>query len=192
MAFDFDPQQRTLRTLRLLLRPLELGDAPALQRIYCDPEVTQHYELDTMSTLSQAEEVLHVFLQHHDRFVLIEPASGDIIGTCGLFLWEQQSRMASFGYDLARPYWGHGLMREAAMAVLAYGFAVKDLNRVNALVAVGNTRSRRLLSAMGFREEAILREFSYWKGAFHDMHLFGLLRSDVSSGMPITTERLVA
>jgi hypothetical protein len=29
MAFDFDPQQRTLRTPRLLLRPLELGDAPA-------------------------------------------------------------------------------------------------------------------------------------------------------------------
>ena len=133
-----------------------------------------------------------MFLQHNDHFVLFEPASGDSIGTCGLFLREQQSRMASFGYDLAQPYWRHGLTREAAMAVLAYGFAVKELNRVNALVAVGNTRSRRLLSAMGFREEAILREFSYWKGAFHDMHLFGLLRSDVSRDMPITTERLVA
>ncbi len=70
-------------------------------------------------------------------------------------------------------------MREAAMAVIAYGFAVKDLNRVNALVAVGNVRSARLLTTLGFREEAMLRQFAYWKGEFHDMHLFGLLRGDV-------------
>jgi len=180
MAFDFDPAQRTLRTPRLLLRPLTAADAPALLRIYGDADVTRFYELDTLSTLAQAEAVLQMFLQHHDRFLLVDPASQDGIGTCGLFMWERQSRMASFGYDLARPYWGRGLMREAALAVLAYGFAVKDLNRINALVAVGNERSRRLLRALCFREEALLRQFSYWKGEFHDMHLLGLLRGDVA------------
>ena len=35
-----DSAQRTLRTERLLLRPLEPADAPALLRPYGDPEVT--------------------------------------------------------------------------------------------------------------------------------------------------------
>ncbi len=192
MAFSFDPQQRVLRTPRLVLRPLGGGDAPGLLRIYGDPEVTRYYELDVPSSLAQAESILQFFLQHHDRFALIDPANQDLIGTCGLFMWEQQTRMASFGYDLARPYWGQGLMREAAMAVIAYGFAVKDLNRINALVAGGNTRSARLLTTLGFRDEALLRQFAFWKGEFHDMQLFGLLRADVNHETAPQADRLAA
>ncbi|MGC8703516.1 MAG: GNAT family N-acetyltransferase [Thiomonas sp.] len=122
----------------------------------------------------------------------MDPANQDLIGTCGLFMWEQQTRMASFGYDLARPYWGQGLMREAAMAVIAYGFAVKDLNRINALIAEGNTRSARLLTTLGFRDEALLRQFAFWKGEFHDMQLFGLLRADVNHETAPQADRLAA
>jgi ribosomal-protein-alanine N-acetyltransferase len=175
---QFDPTSRNMRTPRLLLRPLHAGDAAALLEIYGDPQVTRFYDLDQMRDLAQAESMLNFFLQQHDRFALVDPASGSMLGTCGLFHWEQSSRMASIGYDLAPHAWGRGLMREAAAAVLAYGFERKQLNRVNALTAHDNAASARLLEALGFRMEGVLRQFSYWKGAFHDMRMYALLRDD--------------
>jgi ribosomal-protein-alanine N-acetyltransferase len=176
-----DLAQHTLRTERLLLRPIEPMDASALLRLYGDPEVTREYEIETLTRLEQAEALLSAYLQFHKRFALVASGGSEVIGTCGYTLWDQSSRMASFGYDLARPYWGHGLMREAAAAVLGYGFAVMKLNRVNALTTLYNVRSMKVLTALGFREEGVLPQFAYWKEAFHDMRLFSLLRSSVVS-----------
>ncbi len=181
-VLDFDPDQRHMRTRRLLLRPLRADDAAGLLGIYGQPEVTRHYELDTLGDLQQAQRVLDFFLEHHDRFALIDPPSQRMIGTCGLFFWDRTTNMASFGYDLCHEFWGHGLMREACCAVLAYGFARKRLNRVNALTAVDNRRSMAVLQALGFEHEAVLRQFAFWKGQYHDMRMFGLLRQQLAGG----------
>lgn len=178
MDYAYHPSEHTLRTPRLLLRPLCEADAPALLAIYSDPEVTAFYELETMSTLEQAERALQFYLRHHDRFALVDPLSGVLIGSCGLFLWDPHARMANVGYDLAHAWWGKGLMREALTAVLAYGFAARDLHRVNAFTAVDNARSIRLLRGLGFVEEGLLHDFAFWKGGFHDMRAFGLLRAE--------------
>jgi ribosomal-protein-alanine N-acetyltransferase len=184
LDLQFDPQTRCMRTARLQLRPLLGTDAVGLLSIYSQPEVTRYYELDTMTELAQAQRILDFFLQHHDRFALIEPNSQQMIGTCGLFFWDQTTNMASFGYDLAQPYWGRGLMHEATTAVLAYGFAIKQLNRINALTAKENQRSIRLLQLLGFQQEAVLRQFAFWKGEYHDMRMFGLLRQELPKPIP--------
>lgn len=170
-----------MRTARMLLRPLDEADAPALLAVYGDPEVTRHYDLETLTDLDAATRLLRVFLDQHDRFALIDPGTGEVLGTCGLFHWERASRMAAIGYDLRSAWWGRGLMTEAATAVLAYGFAVKELNRVHALGATENPRSARLLLGLGMREEGVLREFAFWKGAFHDMRMFSLLRRELET-----------
>lgn len=180
----YDPHSRTMHTRRLLLRPLQADDAAGLLAIYGDPEVTRHYDIDTLDGIDAAERLLAFFLAQHDRFAVIDRGSGTTIGTCGLFHWERTSRMASVGYDLRPAWWGRGLMREAAAAVLAYGYEVKDLNRINALTAAENPRSARLLLGLGFREEAVLRQFAFWKGEFHDMRMFALLRRE-SGATPI-------
>ncbi len=181
-VLEFDPVKRHIRTSRLLLRPLQASDAAGLLGIYGQPQVTEHYELDTLGELTQAQRVLDFFLQHHDRFALIDPDSRSMIGTCGLFFWDQTTNMASFGYDMRHEYWGRGLMREAAAAVLGQGFAHKKLNRVNALTAMDNQRSIGVLRALGFEQEAVLRQFAYWKGAYHDMRMFALLRQELAAG----------
>ena len=181
-VLDFDPAKRHIRTPRLLLRPLEASDAGGLLGIYSQPQVTEHYELDTLADLGQAQRVLDFFLQHHDRFAMIEPSSQRMIGTCGLFFWDRTTNMASFGYDMCHEYWGRGLMREAAAAVLGHGFACKKLNRVNALTAMDNQRSMGVLRALGFEQEAVLRQFAFWKDAYHDMRMFALLREQIGPG----------
>ena len=82
-----DSAQRTMRTERLLLRPLEASDAPALLRLYGDPEVTQDYQIETLTRLEQAEALLRTYRQFHRRFALIPVGGSELIGTCGYILW---------------------------------------------------------------------------------------------------------
>jgi ribosomal-protein-alanine N-acetyltransferase len=68
-------------------------------------------------------------------------------------------------------------MSEAVAAVVRFGFEGMALNRVEATVLVGNTASVRLLARAGFRLEGQLAERAWHRGAFHDVHMFGLTRS---------------
>jgi ribosomal-protein-alanine N-acetyltransferase len=41
-----------------------------------------------------------------------------------------------------------------------------------------NVASMRLLHRLGFTEEGVLRAAGYWKGAFHDLRMYALLKSE--------------
>ena len=69
-------------------------------------------------------------------------------------------------------------MSEAAIAVAACGHQVFGLNRIEAWTLPGNTGSDRVLEKAGFRYEGTLRQKGRFKGAYHDLRMFGRLASD--------------
>jgi ribosomal-protein-alanine N-acetyltransferase len=54
------------------------------------------------------------------------------------------------GYDLAKAYWGKGLMREALGEVIRFGFEDLGLKEIEALTMPANERSIDLLKKFGF------------------------------------------
>ena len=170
-----------LHTPRLRLRALGEEDASDLLTIFGDDAVTAHYDLETFVSLEEAYELIDYMLdsyasERQARWAVERTADRRMIGTCG-FVW-LRPHSAEIGYDLARACWGAGYMREALQALLHYAFTKLDLNRVEALVLPANIRSQRLLSGLGFINEGVLREYDYFKGAFHDMQMHALLRRD--------------
>jgi ribosomal-protein-alanine N-acetyltransferase len=69
-------------------------------------------------------------------------------------------------------------MHEALSAVLDWGFAHMELNRVEAQVHPENAASISSVSRLGFQHEGLLRELGYWRGQYHDMLQYSLLRKD--------------
>lgn len=55
------------------------------------------------------------------------------------------------GYWLGRPYWGHGVMTEAATELLRFGFETLGLEAVWCSHYDWNSRSRRVIEKCGFR-----------------------------------------
>ena len=55
------------------------------------------------------------------------------------------------GYWLGRPYWGHGVMTEAATELLRFGFEMLGLEAVWCSHYDWNSRSRRVIEKCGFR-----------------------------------------
>jgi [ribosomal protein S5]-alanine N-acetyltransferase len=180
-----------LQTENYHLRPLATKDAPALFKLFSDPAVVEYMDIDPCPNLSAAAAIIEwtqairrdsvgirwgVFSQHDDD---------RLIGTCGFNqLVRHRAFRGEVAYDLAREWWGRGVMREVLPRVLAYGFGHVGLRRIEALVTPGNERSCRLLERSGFQHEACLRSYAYWKGQFWDQLLYARIDNQKSRRQP--------
>ena len=177
-----------LESERLRLRRIVPSDAPQIYRLYSDPEVTRHYDLETFTDEHQATDLIESYSARFERGIglrwgiCLESAEDAVIGTAGYNLWLQTSYRAILGYDLAPTHWRRGFMTEALNAVLDFGFARMQLNRVEATVFPANQASHKLMRKLGFAKEGLLREYEYVKGGFVDLVLYSLLRRDRAQG----------
>ena len=156
MTFELPlPPTPTLETERLILRPMRMGDAPAVQRWFPDWEIVKHLraELPWPYPDDGAETNIAKCLQ--------EMAAGELLcwaitrkdGTEALIgridLRPNVADRDMRGFWLARPYWGRGLMTEAAEAVTGYAFRVLDWPFLYVNNAAENRRSRRVKEKQG-------------------------------------------
>jgi ribosomal-protein-alanine N-acetyltransferase len=92
------------------------------------------------------------------RFALELLDGGTLIGGCRVHFEDVESKMASIGMALHRPYWGQGYGTEVGMLMLQMSFEQLDVHRIEALVEPSNERSLGLVRKAGFTREGLLRE----------------------------------
>ena len=176
-----------LQTERLVLRGFCNSDAPAVYDIFSQDIVTKYHNTETMQSIEQAEDLVQVRASLFGSglgirwgFALKEQRDV-IIGSCGYYNVNKAFRSVEIGYDLHPVFWRQGIMTEALTAAISYGFGEGfffPLNRIEALTRVEHEASAALLERLGFQEEGVRREYGYWKGQFHDLRSFSLLRGD--------------
>lgn len=172
-----------LETPRLLLRQPALPDAPAVFALHADPEAMRWWStppwtdpaagtawVDDRRAANASGEALTLMLE--DR------SAGGVLGTATLFHWHRTCRRAELGYQLSRPHWGRGLMREALDALLDWAFVEAELIRVEADVDPRNLASCGLLERLGFVREGLLRRRWIVAGEVSDTAWYGLLREE--------------
>lgn len=104
---------------------------------------------------------------------------GQLIGTCGLKLHDSVGQVAELGIAIGdTAYWGQGYGREAVNLLLEYAFRYRNLQRVWLGVHARNERAIRAYRACGFIEEGRQRAHVYSDGAYDDLVLMGILRSE--------------
>ena len=171
-----------LRTQRLLLRELQPQDASAVFGVFSDAAVTRFYDVETMlDTAPAARFIAHMRARFAERagvrWAIIEQASGQLLGSIGFNAINSYTHSAMVGYELARPAWGRGIATEALETIVRFGHERIGAKRVEALVMQGNEPSVRVLKKVGFEEEGTLRAYGYWKGRYHDLRMFSILKS---------------
>lgn len=173
----------TLETERLILRHMTLEDADFVFRHFSDPVVCQ-YLMDEppVTEYAQAREIIQFYAEPeektHNRWMIVRKSDQQPIGTCGFHKWDKRYFRAEIGYDLSPSCWGQGYMVEALLSVIPHGFEQMRLNRIEALVYVGNDRSVQLLRRLGFKQEGVLRDYLCLDGEFYDHYLFALLQKE--------------
>lgn len=102
---------------------------------------------------------------------------GIAVGGVGVDLGEGiHARSGHFGYWLAEPYWGRGIMTAAVRAASAYAMSHFGLVRLESPVFAWNPASMRVLEKAGFVREGILRKSVLKDGQLIDQALYALVR----------------
>ena len=178
---------RELRTARLLLRSFQREDIPALVPLVGAREIAAtttnipnpYTEDDARSFLTQSE---NDFLAGRSISYLIAVAqTGELCGGVGLTITAVH-RHAELGYWIGVPYWGQGFAREAASAVMSFGFESLQMHRIFAHVHAGNIASQRVLEKIGMRHEGRSREHARKWDRFVDLENYGVLAGEIRVG----------
>lgn len=173
-----------LETERLLLRKMRPKDARDMFAYASDPEVTRYVLWETHGSIQDSENFLRFANEGYERgdfrgWGLVLKATGAFVGTCGIEAdYHPGHSRAELGYVLSREHWGRGLMPEAVRRMIRFCFDQMDLNRVEARCIAENTASARVMEKAGMTHEGTLREREYIKGAYRDMKMYSILRSD--------------
>jgi ribosomal-protein-alanine N-acetyltransferase len=174
-----------LTTERLELRGIRESDADFLFAHLSDGEVCRYlYDAAPFTTVGEAEDLVQLFIDPEgktlNRWIVVETASGEPVGTCGFSHWDKENDRAEIGYDLSPAYWNRGYMTEALTAAITSGFENMGLNRVEAVIALGNVASCRLVEKLGFEREGLMRDRHHFRGRYYDHYLYSLLARDWS------------
>jgi RimJ/RimL family protein N-acetyltransferase len=172
-----------LHSDRLLLRPLQQGDAEELFQIFSNPQVMRYWSHPAWETIASAREQIEqdeVELAEGDhlRVGIIRKQDEALIGTCSLFAFDIQNRRCEVGYALHPDAWHQGFMQEALGLLLNYAFDTLDLNRLEADIDPRNVASAKSLERLGFLQEGLLRQRWIVGSQVSDSALYGLLRDD--------------
>src|SRR5438309_9969155 len=86
------------------------------------------------------------------RFAIAMKETDRLIGGVGLDgTTGDGSDEPALGYWLGQPYWGNGYAREAAAAVIDYGFRTLGLETIRAYTDPGNAASQKVLLHCGLK-----------------------------------------
>ena len=176
-----------IESARLVLRLVAPADLPALLVINGDDETTRYLPYAAWRSMADAE-AWHGRMERLNasglglQFVVVDKATGAVIGSCLLFRYEEGSALAELGYVMGRAHAGRGLMREALVACIGAAFTRLSLRRLEAQVDPRNQRSAALALGLGFVREGLLRERWLAKGEAKDVEIFGLLRHEWRGG----------
>lgn len=181
-----------IQTPRLILRPSEAGRGRALNEAVLESLAELQPWMNWAQkppTIEESEENCRrsqaSFLLREDLVMQIfERATGRLLGGTGWHRFSWEARVFEIGYWIRTSAAGKGYVTEAVHALTRYGFSVLGARRIEIRVNSGNLRSQKIPRALGFQEEACLKNgerFAPISTKTRDLHMFA--RTDLT-GLP--------
>lgn len=172
-----------IETERLILRPPEPRDLPALRVMFANPEVMADLapvkdDEGTAATLAKHDSFRHEGLGF---WVVERREDGAVVGFCGLKRGDAHNPIAGeveAGWIIDQPYWRQGYAFEAMEAALRWAWANTDAPRIVAITSAVNTRSQKLMARLNMVR---LADGDYEHPLFPEGHR---LRSTVTFAIP--------
>ena len=140
-----------LKTARLILRPQQESDAPALFAMLKDGEAMRFWSRPPIARLAVVEELVREQQAAQANglcryWTVLE--AGDAVGSVDLSLIQGGS--AELGFLFRPDRWGEGLATEAVGAVVGHALGPMGLSRLASAVQVDNRQAARVLEKTGF------------------------------------------
>jgi [ribosomal protein S5]-alanine N-acetyltransferase len=170
-----------IETDRLRIRPYQLEDMDSLYEVLSQPDFYQYVPVE-VPTLDDVKKMVERSMDSNIKnttekiskfnLAIIDKEYDEVIGYCGLGTFNLDKSKVELYFGLSEQYRGMGLAKEAASAVLNYGFNVIGLNEMVSTVHPENIASVKILESIGFvyfctlkdlpKDEEFLEGHSYY------------------------------
>jgi RimJ/RimL family protein N-acetyltransferase len=169
-----------LKGKKVILRPIQMSDAPRFVKWLNDPEVHKFLQTRRRLTLPFERKYLHNSLKSKSHVNLaIGTKDGKHVGSVSLENINTDHNRATFGIFIGdKKYWNQGLGSEAGRLIINYGFRKLKLHRIELGVLEYNPRAMKVYKHLGFKKEGVKREHILFKGKYYDDIHMGLLRKE--------------
>lgn len=142
-----------IETTRLTLRPLTANDVDALHQLCITAGVRKYIFDDEIAPREQIEAFWQtseeLFAQSDYGLWAIRLRKEEaIIGFCGYWFFHEPPELELL-YAVAETHWGKRLAVEAALALMEYGFAKLNFERIQACTDAPNLASVRVMEKLG-------------------------------------------
>lgn len=113
-------------------------------------------------------------------FAIVDLATGELIGACGLCYINWVDRNADFSIYIGKDdlYIDEKFAPDAGQAMLKYGFEELGLHRVWSEIYAFDGAKKTLFNALGFSLDGRHRETHWSEGRWHDSLFYGLLAGE--------------
>jgi len=128
---------KTIQTQRLILRPLLETDVEEIFVLRSNPEIGKYIQREPYKGIAEA----YTFIKKIDKLVANNETyywaiqlkdNIDCVGTICLWNFSEDRKTAEVGYDLLLDFQGVGIMSEALVSVLNFGFNTLNLFSIEA------------------------------------------------------------
>ena len=122
-----------LETERLILRMWEEADAEECYKYAKDPLVGPAAGWPVHTGVDNSRQVIRDILAVPETYAIVYKETGLPVGSIGLHFHSNLAKNddeAELGYWLGVPYWGMGIVPEAAREMLRHAFEDLQLNRI--------------------------------------------------------------
>ena len=175
---------------RIAVRPPADRDVAAIVAACQDPQIARYTLVPSPYTEADARSFVGAAREGFQSgssapMVVVCPASGDLLGSCGVVDWDRRDHVATIGYWVAEQARRQGVATAAARLVCRWAFEELGALRVELEAATENPGSNGVARALGFTLEGTRRSAaSATRGARggerFDMNLYGLLPGELT------------
>ncbi len=149
-----------------MLRRWRESDIGPMAAINADPEVMRWIGAgatrDPEQTRSGIEAIEREWnASGYGLFAIEVTATGEFAGFTGMtvpYFLPEVMPAVEIAWRLGRSFWGQGIATEASAAALGFGLIDRGLDRIIAVVQVGNEASERIMTKLGMRLERQTRD----------------------------------
>ena len=179
LTLNFNPFP-ILFTERLVLRQFSTEDAKEILELRSNKAVMQFINRPLAGGIEDALQYIQKIIDNGNNnegitWAIAFKKDATLIGTIGLWQIDKENHRAEIGYLLNPQQHQKGIMQEALVAVLDYGFSNIGVHSVVANVNPANEASKKLLAKNNFVQEGYFKEDYFIDGQFLDSAVYSLL-----------------
>lgn len=179
-----------IETEKLELKKVTKNHVNQVFQHFANGEVNKYVDFDPAEDIADAQEIidwgLGLYMNNNGiLWGIFDKANGNFMGQVNFANRISNNftmivHRTEIGFDLSPQYWGNGYMTEALNHSISWIFNSYriGIKRIEAIINTKNQRAKKLVSKIGFKEEAVLRDYVVWKDELWDMSLFSLLKRE--------------